>query len=60
MSGTVDTLTPDQADAFHRDGFLVVEEGLVSPKALGLLRERYERLFDGQYETGSSPTRSIG
>ena len=40
---------------FDRDGFLIVEEGLVSDHALELLRERYLRLFDGEYETGIKP-----
>ncbi len=51
----VESFTPAQVEAFARDGFLVVEEGLVSERALGLLRERYERLFDGEYETGIRP-----
>ena len=44
-----------QVDAFRRDGFLIVEEGLVSERALELLRERYLRLFEGEYETGIRP-----
>jgi ectoine hydroxylase-related dioxygenase (phytanoyl-CoA dioxygenase family) len=51
----VESFTPEQAEAFRRDGFLVVEEGLVSERGLGLLQERYERLFDGEYETGIRP-----
>ena len=51
----VSAFSADQTDAFDRDGFLIVEEGLVSEHALGLLRERYERLFDGEYETGIKP-----
>jgi ectoine hydroxylase-related dioxygenase (phytanoyl-CoA dioxygenase family) len=51
----VEAFTAEQIDAFERDGFVIVEEGLVSPKALELLRERYERLFDGDYETGIRP-----
>lgn len=47
--------TPEQVEAFHRDGFLIVEEGLASESALELLRERYLRLFDGEYETGIRP-----
>jgi ectoine hydroxylase-related dioxygenase (phytanoyl-CoA dioxygenase family) len=46
---------PDQVEAFHRDGFLIVEQGLVSGRALERLRERYVRLFDGVYETGIRP-----
>ena len=55
MGGLVDSFTPEQVESFHRDGFLVVEEGLVSDKALELLEERYLRLFDGEYETGIKP-----
>ncbi len=51
----IESFTEEQVTAFHRDGFLVVEEGLVSNKGLELLRERYLRLFDGEYETGIKP-----
>ena len=51
----IDSFTDDQVDAFGRDGFLVVEEGLVSESALERLRERYLRLFDGEYESGIRP-----
>src|SRR5439155_356633 len=44
-----------QVEAFERDGFLIVEEGLVAPGALEPLRERFLRLFDGEYETGIKP-----
>src|SRR5688500_4290945 len=52
---TIDTLTPEQVESFDRDGFLIVEEGLISDRALELLRERYEGLFGGDYETGIRP-----
>ncbi len=42
-------------EAFARDGFLIVEEDLVSERALGVLRERYVPLFEGEYETGIRP-----
>jgi ectoine hydroxylase-related dioxygenase (phytanoyl-CoA dioxygenase family) len=51
----VDAFTSTQVEAFHRDGFLIVESGLVSQRALSLLRERYLPLFDGEYETGIKP-----
>ena len=51
----LETLAPAHIEAFHRDGFLVVEEGLISRKALERLRERYLPLFDGEYETGIRP-----
>ena len=51
----IDSLTPAQVEAFQRDGFLVVAEGLVSERGLELLRERYVPLFEGEYETGIRP-----
>ena len=51
----VDSFTPGQVECFDRDGFLIVEEGLISDRALDLLQARYERLFDGDYETGIKP-----
>ena len=51
----VHAFSEDQVEAFERDGFLIVEEALVPERALDLLRERYERLFDGEYETGIKP-----
>ena len=51
----VERFTSEHVEAFHCDGFLIVEEGLVSKHALELLRERYLRLFDGEYETGIRP-----
>ena len=53
----VDSFAPADVAAFERDGFLVVEEGLVSERALELLRERYLPLFDGEYRPGTSRTR---
>jgi 2-oxoglutarate-dependent dioxygenase len=51
----VDSFSREQLERFERDGFLVVEEGLVSERALAGLRERYLRLFEGEYETGIRP-----
>ena len=51
----LEAFTAEQVEAFGRDGFLIVEEGLVSDGALELLRERYLKLFDGEYETGIRP-----
>jgi ectoine hydroxylase-related dioxygenase (phytanoyl-CoA dioxygenase family) len=51
----IDSFSPEQVAAFQRDGFVIVEEGLVSERALELLRGRYERLFEGEYETGIRP-----
>ena len=55
MTTVVETFTAEQVEAFHRDGFLIVEEGLISEPALERLRSRYERLFEGDYETGIAP-----
>ena len=51
----IDSFTTEQVEAFRADGFLIVEEGLIGEQALELLRERYLRLFDGEYETGIRP-----
>ena len=55
MGRLLESFSPEQVETFHRDGFLVVEEGLISDKARELLEERYLRLFDGEYETGIKP-----
>lgn len=55
MSGVVESFTSEQIETFHRDGFLIVEEGLISERALPGLRERYQALFQGSYETGIAP-----
>src|SRR2546421_3377305 len=51
----LESLTDTQVESFQRDGFLVVEEGLLSDNALDRLRERFKLLFDGEYETGIKP-----
>ena len=55
LAAAVTSFTSEQVEAFERDGFLVVEAGLVSERALERLRERYLRLFAGEYETGIRP-----
>jgi ectoine hydroxylase-related dioxygenase (phytanoyl-CoA dioxygenase family) len=51
----IEAFSPEQVESFHRDGFLIVEEGLVPVGALEQLRERFVRLFEGAYETGIKP-----
>lgn len=51
----IDAFSAAEVESFACDGFLIVEEGLVSERGLELLRERYDRLFDGEYETGIRP-----
>lgn len=55
MGQLVESFTDAQIEAFHREGFLVIEEGLISDRALALLEERYLRVFDGEYDTGIKP-----
>ncbi len=50
-----ETLAPEQVEAFHRDGFLIVEEGLIEPEMLSFLRERFLLVFEATYETGIKP-----
>ncbi len=46
---------PEQLAAFERDGFVVVEEGFIDDETVEALRERFEPLFDGRYDTGIRP-----
>jgi ectoine hydroxylase-related dioxygenase (phytanoyl-CoA dioxygenase family) len=50
-----DDVSEDQVESFRRDGFLIVEEGLLSQSALEALRERFAALFRGDYATGIAP-----
>jgi ectoine hydroxylase-related dioxygenase (phytanoyl-CoA dioxygenase family) len=50
-----DDWTKAQLEAFERDGFLIVEEGFIDDETVELLRERFDRLFAGDYATGISP-----
>ena len=52
---TVDGWSAEQLDAFERDGFVVVEEGFIGDDSIAALRERFEPLFAGEYETGIRP-----
>src|SRR5712691_9832510 len=51
----IERFSAEQVASFNRDGFLVVEEGFLSDKALELVREHFGRLFEGDYETGIKP-----
>jgi len=51
----VEGWSDEQLDRFNRDGFVVVEGGFVDADAVALLRERFEPLFAGSYETGIRP-----
>jgi ectoine hydroxylase-related dioxygenase (phytanoyl-CoA dioxygenase family) len=47
--------TQEQLAAFDRDGFLILEEGFIEQDTIEVLRERFDRLFQGDYETGIRP-----
>jgi hypothetical protein len=47
--------TSEQREAFARDDFLIVEEGFIDGETVELLRERFDRLFAGDYVTGIRP-----
>jgi ectoine hydroxylase-related dioxygenase (phytanoyl-CoA dioxygenase family) len=51
----VDRWTDEQLDRFRGDGFVVLEEGFIDADAVAVLRERFEPLFAGLYETGIRP-----
>ncbi len=53
--GAVEGWSDEQLGRFNRDGFVVVEEGFVGADSVALLRERFEPLFAGRYETGIRP-----
>ena len=48
-------LADNQVAAFRRDGFLIVEQGFISGTEVEALRERFARVFEGEYETGIKP-----
>ena len=47
-------LSSDQVDAFHRDGFLILQR-FIDPGWAGRLAARFEPLFAGRFETGLMP-----
>jgi ectoine hydroxylase-related dioxygenase (phytanoyl-CoA dioxygenase family) len=51
----IEDWSKEQLDAFERDGFLVVEKGFIDDAVVGALRERFDPLFAGDYETGIRP-----
>lgn len=48
------TVTQNQIDQFNEDGFLVVDK-IVDDDMVDELRERFDRLFRGEFETGKLP-----
>ena len=51
----IESWNPEHLKAFERDGFLIVEEGFIDAAAIEALRERFDRLFAADYETGIRP-----
>lgn len=47
-------LNQSDIDTFNNDGFLIVEN-LIDEATVDLLRDRYDRLFRGEFETGVTP-----
>ena len=47
-------LSPDRQDAFDQHGF-VVAESIIDQSRVESLRDRFERLFRGEFETGITP-----
>jgi ectoine hydroxylase-related dioxygenase (phytanoyl-CoA dioxygenase family) len=51
----IESWSDGQLAAFERDGFLIVESGFLDAERVERLRERFDRLFAGEYETGLRP-----
>ena len=47
-------LSDQQTADFHRDGFVVVD-GLIGDDTTDRLRDAFERIFSGRFETGIRP-----
>ena len=47
-------ISASQAATFEADGFVTVDS-LIDPRLVDPLKERFERLFSGDFETGTSP-----
>jgi ectoine hydroxylase-related dioxygenase (phytanoyl-CoA dioxygenase family) len=46
---------PEQLAAFQRDGFFIVEEDYIDDDTIERLRDRFDRIFAEEYETGIRP-----
>ena len=51
----IESWTDEQREAFARDGFLIVEDSYVDAATVAALRERFDRIFAADYETGIRP-----
>jgi hypothetical protein len=51
----IESWTPEQLEAFERDGFLIVEKGFIDEERIEELRGAFDRLYAGEYESGIRP-----
>ena len=51
----IDSFSEADVEAFNRDGFLIIEQDFISEATVMLLRERFDKLFSGEYSTGIAP-----
>ena len=51
----IECLSDEQVESFNRDGYLIIDSGFIPDATLEVLRDRFGRLFEGQYETGIKP-----
>ena len=51
----MESWSEEQLERFDQDGFVVVEEDFVDANTVALLRERFEPLFAGSYDSGIRP-----
>ena len=51
----MESWSDEKLGRFRRDGFVVLEEGFIDADSVARLRERFEPLFAGRYETGIRP-----
>src|SRR5918992_1263298 len=50
-AGVLEDVSNEQVESFRRDGFLIIEQGFLSPGSVEVLRERFASLFEGEYAT---------
>jgi ectoine hydroxylase-related dioxygenase (phytanoyl-CoA dioxygenase family) len=55
VAAKIEDWTAAQLEAFRRDGFLIIDEGFIDDGVIEALRDRFEPLFAGEYETGIRP-----
>ncbi|MEA5465838.1 phytanoyl-CoA dioxygenase family protein [Leptothoe sp. PORK10 BA2] len=52
-------ITPDQVQLFHQHGYLIVDN-LLTPEQIDLISDRFDPLFNTQFETGIYPDEWYG